>query len=417
MEKEIWKHMKYPSCEDVYFVSNLGRVRNIETRVLYKAYGDRYPMGSIMNLYVPSADTHKKLFTGLLVLKTFKPNPTDFRRMTHEVGKEFSEDELTFFYLDGDPCNNRLDNLVWCTKDYRKYVSEENKRRKLVSKKLYFTSDIHGFYDEFKTCLENSGFDESDEDDLLVVLGDSFDRGPKSKEVYLYLSDLESRGKCVVIHGNHDKFLIDFLEHADKSDWNNSISFNYMKNGLNETIASFLDRTLPFESWCFVDDGCEINGVNFNRWVDIARHEIMDSYPDLLDWLKRRPRYFESKRYIGVHSAIDTKVVNWRNPHCSNYNLEGWDALDFDDGRFFSRPLNDSDKHYINKTIIIGHFGTRLLREMYPNLCSKDVKKDKDDILIRDDNKIIALDGTTVLTHKVNFYIDVDELYEDSWRV
>lgn len=280
-----------------------------------------------------------------------------------------------------------------------------------MRKELFFTSDIHGYYDELIACLKRSGFNEDNEKHLLVVLGDCFDRGPKSKEVYEYLSRLEDKGRCVITAGNHDKFLIDFLEHEDKSDWGNSIAFNYTNNGLNETIASFLDRTLPFESWCLIDDGCEINGVNFNRWVDVARHEILKDNPNLLVWLKSRPRYFESENYIGVHGAIDTNVRDWHYPKHTRYNLKGWDALDFDNGMFFSRDLGANTRHHdINKTIVIGHFGTRELRRMHSEFCKNDNPKDINDILIRDDGRIVALDATTVLSHKVNIYKVTDDI-------
>mgnify|MGYP007056177662 CR=1 FL=1 len=55
---------------------------------------------------------------------------------------------------------------------------------------------------------------------------------------------------------------------------------------------------------------------------------------------------------------------------------------------------------------MIGHFGTSHLREIY----GLDFDKDPNEILKRDDGKVIAIDGTTVLSHKVNVLVVEDEL-------
>ena len=37
---------------------------------------------------------------------------------------------------------------------------------------------------------------------------------------------------------------------------------------------------------------------------------------------------------------------------------------------------------------------------------------DENDVLIRDDGRVVALDATTVLTHRVNFYVVEDNVYD-----
>ena len=269
-----------------------------------------------------------------------------------------------------------------------------------MNKKIFFISDIHGCYQEMIDALKKAQFDEDNKEHLLVVLGDMFDRKYASLAVYKYLKKLVDKGSAIVTMGNHEKFFIDFLEGSYSP-------FNYLHNGLNETIADFWHRTAPFESWCMIEGQCEMNQENYARWVDICRKEIMDEYPELLPWLKSLPRYFESKNYIGVHGAIDTKVSDWHNPHCYRGNLIDWDALDFNDGSFFGEQIINTDK-----TVIIGHFGTKQLREMYPNLTTKD-DKEPYDILIRDDDKIIAIDSTVVLSKKINVLVLEDKLLKE----
>lgn len=264
-----------------------------------------------------------------------------------------------------------------------------------MKKKLFVTSDIHNDYKALIKGLNDAGYDENDENNLLIVIGDIFDRPPgESVAIYEYLKRLIGEGKAIVTRGNHDKFFIDFLQ--------GSVSpFNYLHNGTNETIADFWHRTAPFESWCALEGNCDLDQMNYIKWVDICSKEIKEEYPELLGWLKSLPRYYETKNYIFVHGAIDTKVEDWHNPHCFRYDLIDWDALDFNDGSFFGESIVNTDK-----TVVIGHYGTRFLREMYGYLIEKG---HEDDILIRDDGRVIAIDATTAASKKVNVLVIENE--------
>lgn len=267
-------------------------------------------------------------------------------------------------------------------------------------KKLFVVSDVHGHYHEMIDALEQAGFDEDNENHLLVCLGDFTDRGPSVLATCEYLYALTKINRAVVLLGNHGLFLIEFLEGSVNP-------FNYLHNGLNETIADFWHRTAPFESWCGLDKGCEMTQETYAKWAKMCREDINDEYPWLLPWLKSLPRYFESEHYIGVHGAIDTKVEDWHKPHCYKGRLVDWDALDFNDGSFFGEEINNADKN-----VIIGHFGTRFLREMHPMLVTND-HGEGDDILFRDDGRVIAIDATTAASHKVHVLIVEDDLMEE----
>lgn len=264
-----------------------------------------------------------------------------------------------------------------------------------MKKKLFICSDIHGYYKEMKEALDEAGFNEKNDNHMLIVLGDVWDRGPDALALYEYLKPLTESGKAVVTRGNHEKFFMDFLEGPVSS-------FNYIYNGTAETIADFWHRTAPFESWCTLEGDCNPTQESYAKWAKICRNEINEEYPELLSWIKSQPRYFETKHYIMTHGAIDTKVPEWHYPHCYKYNLEDWDALDFNDGSFFGESIVNTDK-----TIIIGHFGTRFLREKYKYPLEPE---HEDDILTRDDGRVIALDATTVLSHKINVLVVEDEL-------
>lgn len=268
-----------------------------------------------------------------------------------------------------------------------------------MKKRLYCVADIHGDYNALIAGLEEAGYDENDENNLLISIGDAFDRGEESLAVYEYLKNLSDKGKAVILKGNHTGFMIGYLSGE------NTDPFNYYRNGTKTTLADFLHRTDPFESWCLIDENIEEPTYgDFARWIKIARDEINNEYPELLKWLKERPYYYETKNYIFTHGGIDTNAEDWHNPHCERYRFTDWEALMWDDGSFFGKPIKNT-----NKTVVIGHFGTNHLRKMY------DIGQDDErwSILKRDDGRVIAIDSTTIISHKVNVLVIENEEISD----
>lgn len=265
-------------------------------------------------------------------------------------------------------------------------------------KKLFIISDIHGFYQEMIEALNQAGFDENNENHLLVSCGDAFDRGPNSLAIYNYLKGLEEKGKAIVLKGNHSLFLIDYLNGKILS------PFNYLHNGTDETLADFLHQTKPFETWTVLNNIKEPTYGDFAKWISIAKKEINKEYPELLEWLDTRPYYYESENYIFTHGSIQGACEDWKNPQKSLYGKYfGWDACMWDDGSFFGSEIKNTDK-----TVVIGHFGTAHLRRMYS------IKsEDPDSILTREDGRVIAIDATTTLSKRVNVLVIEDDLLEE----
>lgn len=259
-----------------------------------------------------------------------------------------------------------------------------------MKKKIFAVSDIHNEYDALIQSLNEAGFDENNPEHLLVSIGDAFDRGADALATYEYLKRLSDAGKAIVLKGNHTGFFTGYLDGSIIS------PFNYINNGTDETLADFLHQTKPFESWCLLNNIDNPTFGSFASWVAEARQEINEEYPELLQWLNERPYYLETTNYIFTHGSIDTRADDWHKPHCFRYNFVDWEALMWDDGTFFGREINNT-----NKTVVIGHFGTHRLRQMY------DINDDKDgyDILYRKDNKVIAIDATTNYSKKVNVLV------------
>lgn len=268
-----------------------------------------------------------------------------------------------------------------------------------MKKKLYVCSDMHNCFKDFQEALNKAGYDENNSNHLLITLGDAFDRegnGGGALTMYQYLKRLSDEGKAIVLRGNHTTFFEQYLNGTIIS------PFNYLHNGTSETFADFLGETNPFGTWCVFNNIDYPTGGDFVKWLDYATNQIKADYPELLEWLKERPYYFETKNYIFTHASIDTNAEDWHNPTKDYHNhFFGWEACTWDDGSFFGEPTAK-----LPKTVVIGHFHTRQLRRMY----NIKTKENIDDILVRKDNKIIALDGCTNLTHRVNVFVVEDEI-------
>lgn len=261
--------------------------------------------------------------------------------------------------------------------------------------KIFAISDVHGHFKEMKSALIKNGFDENNNEHMLVVCGDIFDRGDESLQVYHYLKDLTDKGKAIVLKGNHEPFFINWLK-------GDNLPFNYLRNGMSHTVDSFLERTDAFVSYCLIDKNCELSQSAFEDFSEIARKEILENEPELLDWLENLPYYYETEHFIFTHASIDTDVEDWHKPYCEYYGYRDWDACIWDDGSFFGLPIRNTDK-----TIVIGHFDTGHLRELHGIGNCNDHS-----ILTRNDNKVIALDACTILTKEVNVLVVDDTFLE-----
>ena len=274
-------------------------------------------------------------------------------------------------------------------------------------KNLYIVSDVHGYYDDLINSLNKSGYNDIDKNSLLIDCGDFFDRGEQAVEVYKYYKELTDKDKAIVLYGNHTQFFIDFLKGED-------CSFNYIHNGFNKTIDSFLNEP---ESWHkFVyninnnkDVALELYGerinplleetssvpseIIFETYQDYAREKINKNYPELLEWLQERPFYFETDKYIFTHASIDGTCDDWHEPYFSPYDFwSPWQYLSWDDGSFYGKPIKNT-----NKIIVVGHYHTDGIREKF-NITTNGTNS----ILRSEDGKKIFIDTCTPLTHRVN---------------
>ena len=111
--------------------------------------------------------------------------------------------------------------------------------------------DIHGCDQKLHALLDKI---QPDAEDLLILLGDLFDRGPESWEVYQTVMKLdESYGdRFILLRGNHeDYFLMDNLTFSQRMAWNGV--------GRKATIKSFKQHGAQMEdARPFLQEKCQL---------------------------------------------------------------------------------------------------------------------------------------------------------------
>lgn len=245
--------------------------------------------------------------------------------------------------------------------------------------KLFVTSDIHSYFNEFKTALDNAGFDENNEDHWLVVCGDCFDRGPDSTKVFRYLRDLPRK---VLVKGNHELLLTQCCERG----WPGS---HDISNGTYRTITH-----LGY-------------GDSFDEMCCYTLKKVRPFIDSMVN-------YLETKNYIFVHSWIpaiskDNLPAHYTrgrrfefNPNWRDADQEDWDAATW------GNPFDMAEKglNQTGKVICFGHWH-----------CSTGWAKAEGREEFGDDAKFdpyygdgfIAVDACTAYSGKVNVLVLEDE--------
>ena len=197
-----------------------------------------------------------------------------------------------------------------------------------VKNKYFVFSDVHGEYDALRASLDRAGYDQYNQTHKLVCIGDAFDRGPKSEEVYKFLVNRNA----IYVKGNHDEFLQKFLEQGPDGEF---VMFNIVNNGLGATLKSFAginDKTKPMN-------------------LKDIQAKIIIRHSSLRKWLQNLPLYFETQNFIFVHAGVNPELgANWKNTD-KDYML--WD-------------IRDSYKNIPDiggRMVVIGHHHTFRIKE------------------------------------------------------
>lgn len=246
--------------------------------------------------------------------------------------------------------------------------------------RVFVISDIHGFYDLMIEALNDAGYDSSDPDDLLVVLGDCWDRGDQPFEVYRFLADLSAAGKAYLIKGNHEYMMSRLISRGGP------VWADYY----NGTARTFDELTVA----------CGMKPSEIAEWVDGPRwHD-----------------YLQVGEYVFVHGWIPLEgysVEQFEGQSDSLYRslriLPNWDVCK--DRRIWEEASWESGVGALKagltipkKTIVCGHRHVSAFHSTFDRSETSEFGPDADFSIFRKEG-CIAIDACTAYSHKVNVLV------------
>ena len=278
-------------------------------------------------------------------------------------------------------------------------------------KKYFIVSDIHSFYTPLITALEKKGFDMNNPEHILVVLGDVFDRGYQSLEVYAFLTIALPEDRVILVRGNHELLYLDLLrkKFPDSYDFSNGTVRTFCQ------IARMEEQLLEPHYWYIKafresEDDSLINidkyaNMPYEMWAQIK--EIVAMHP-ITKWLQSKQwiNYWETDNYIMVHSWIPM-IQKWNNGYIEDVGYrDDWrnaTTTEWEDATWgcpWKKALDGHNK--TGKTIVCGHWHTS---DFFNHLTRQRKGKYECPLFKSKRYKLIGLDACTVISDKVNVLV------------
>lgn len=229
-------------------------------------------------------------------------------------------------------------------------------------KKLFVVSDVHGHYTLLKGALDNAGFDEDNENHLLICCGDYFDRGNENVEVLKFFERLKYK---VLLRGNHEDLLLKLLQTG-------KVLPHHYINGTMKTLENFFGKY----SIDPLDDTIDFSG----------KSRIVDRICDFID---ETINYYETEKYVFVHGWFPENLT-------TADELKNTTDIDWQQARWIKwTEKYDGKRPLETKTLVCGHMPT-----FYAN--KFDSTRAESDASIFYGNCLIAIDAGTYDTKQVN---------------
>lgn len=248
-------------------------------------------------------------------------------------------------------------------------------------RKLFVASDIHGYFNQWQAALRDAGWEEDNENHVLVVLGDLLDRGPQPRKCLEFVNALPSRRK-ILVRGNHEDLMEAMIARREFRiyDWQNGTIQTAMElTGYGDTLFTELDI---FDA--------------------MRRHEAYNTYiSSLVD-------YYENDTHVFCHGWIpSTADKDWRQGDWEEARwINGMDA--------WAKGIRVA-----GKTVVCGHWhtswGHHHLHNDSPewdNKFSTNPAHRKANFAPFVDDGILALDACTAASGKVNVVVLEEESHE-----
>lgn len=291
-----------------------------------------------------------------------------------------------------------------------------------MMKKYFVCSDIHGFYTEWMLSLKEAGFDTNNNEHILIILGDIFDRGSEPWKVYKFIRSLPEE-RIILVKGNHEYLLLELVErkYACEHDVHNgtydtliSLSKDPYKirlEWLKKNKDKFTESLDSFEAY---KSSLGIFERAFKKLFDNKKIN------EIVEWIKSPKwlNYYELGQYIFVHSFIPLLNPNhsgiglyfpmWREQANEKMWYEatwGCPWKIYQNGCFKEEEKN-------GKILVCGHWHTSDIYNnlLYKNEPSKRLKINQNPIFKSElFPGLIGIDACTALTRKVNTLVIHEE--------
>ena len=252
--------------------------------------------------------------------------------------------------------------------------------------KYFCVSDVHSYYEQLMEALNNNGFDINNDEHVLCVLGDMFDRGPSSVELFKFAQQLSSANRLIYIRGNHEDLLFDAAQQIFEGKIPSSFHFS---NGTIDTIAQF----------------CNMTKYDFMMHISLLSSKYVEStMKPILDWINNTAvNYAEIGDYVLVHGWVPCYegLDDFRDA-----DFFDWDRARWDNGM----EMWKYSKCRVNgKTVMCGHWHCswgwshiKQERPEFPQKNQKDWLKSFEPFI---DDGIAAIDGCVAYTGKINVLV------------
>ena len=116
-------------------------------------------------------------------------------------------------------------------------------------KKYFVVSDVHSAYTPLINALTKAGFDKSNNNHMLIICGDLFDRLDETVKVFEFVKELQKQGILIYIKGNHESLLFDCVKEIRRGEFP---SYHHISNGTIKTICQFCGES----EWIIYDPTC-----------------------------------------------------------------------------------------------------------------------------------------------------------------
>lgn len=220
----------------------------------------------------------------------------------------------------------------------------------MIVQTIFAVGDIHGEITLLRALLKNW----NPKQEQLLFVGDLIDRGENPAEVVKFVKQLVDEKGAIVLRGNHEQMLLDWLQHPEEK-----MTYYASQGGL-KTIHSFLENKLTKD-------------ISPIELANLLRQEA----GEYLSFIEELPFYYETGNYVFVHAGVDFTLKDW---HLTPKKELIWIREPFIFG-----------ENTTTKTFVFGHTP---VQNLYEN--------ETTDIWISEDKTRIDIDGGAVFGGALN---------------